>query len=250
MPITPLNLTAYEPDDGDTGDAVPIKAAFEAIVTAVNALLGITVNGHAIASNVSVTAADVAAIATSVLDTDNTLAADSDAKIASQKAVKAWIATQIATRIATSVLDTDTALAADSATRIPSQHAVKAYADGISSGLNPGAWTPYTPATITGWQTSGRSANFSYLRIGTKTVMLSFLVTGVSNGTSAEFSPPPLGDTSANQFVMSPWVKDNGVELQALGYIPASSSGTFRADRTFVTSGGKGLGGLYIYELA
>src|SRR5450830_1638720 len=37
-----------------------------------------------------------------------------------------------------------------------------------SIGLGTMAWTPYTPATIIGWQAAGRTEDCSYLRLGTK----------------------------------------------------------------------------------
>jgi hypothetical protein len=65
-------------------------------------------------------------ISSSYLDTDGTLAANSDTKIASQKATK----TYADTKIASSYLDTDEALTANSDTKIATQQAVKAYVDG------------------------------------------------------------------------------------------------------------------------
>ena len=73
-------------------------------------------------------------------DTDNTLAADSDTKYPSQKAIKSYVDTGLGTKepligftpenVANK--DTDVALTANSDTRYPSQKAIKAYADGIS----------------------------------------------------------------------------------------------------------------------
>lgn len=64
------------------------------------------------------------------LDTDAALTANSDAKIPSQKAVKAYVDTAFAGAEPLAALDTDTALAADSDSKVASQHAVKTYADG------------------------------------------------------------------------------------------------------------------------
>lgn len=61
----------------------------------------------------------------SQLDTDGTLAANSDSKIASQKATK----TYADTKIAISFLDTDGTLAANSDSKIATQKATKTYAD-------------------------------------------------------------------------------------------------------------------------
>lgn len=67
------------------------------------------------------------------LDTDTALAANSDSKIASQKAIKAYADTKQAalgfTAENVANKDTDTALAANSDTKYPSQKAVKAYVD-------------------------------------------------------------------------------------------------------------------------
>lgn len=60
-----------------------------------------------------------------VLDTDTTLAANSDLKVATQKATKAYADT----KIASGYLDTDTTLAANSDTKLASQKATKTYAD-------------------------------------------------------------------------------------------------------------------------
>jgi hypothetical protein len=61
----------------------------------------------------------------SQLDTDGTLAANSDSKIASQKATK----TYSDTKIASSFLDTDGTLAANSDSKVATQKATKTYAD-------------------------------------------------------------------------------------------------------------------------
>jgi hypothetical protein len=61
----------------------------------------------------------------SYLDTDGTLAANSDTKVASQKATK----TYADTKIPSSYLDTDATLAANSDTKVASQKATKAYVD-------------------------------------------------------------------------------------------------------------------------
>jgi hypothetical protein len=63
----------------------------------------VTVNGHALSSNVTVTKSDVSLgsvddvqqLPMSYLDIDNTLAANSDVKVASQKAIKAYVSSQI-----------------------------------------------------------------------------------------------------------------------------------------------------------
>ncbi len=94
----------------------------------------------------------VGALTSSVLDTDGTLAANSDSLVATQKAVKTHVATkQASSAILTALVtnasvsdkipftaagsymnagfDNDTALAANSSGNVPTQHAVKAYVD-------------------------------------------------------------------------------------------------------------------------
>ena len=61
-------------------------------------------------------------------DTDGTLAANSDSKYATQKAIKTYVDTVAATKLPTSYLDT-TATLGTSDTKIPSQKAVKTYVD-------------------------------------------------------------------------------------------------------------------------
>lgn len=65
----------------------------------------------------------------SALDTDGTLAAESDTKVATQKAVKTYADAMVLSGggIPLGYLDTDDTLAADSDTRVPSQKAIKAY---------------------------------------------------------------------------------------------------------------------------
>ena len=82
----------------------------------------------------------------SYLDTDGTLAANSDTKIATQKATKTYA-------LPASYLDTDGTLAANSDTKVPSQKAVKTYvttnaaADGWIAAT--GTWTYASASTIT-----------------------------------------------------------------------------------------------------
>lgn len=74
----------------------------------------------------------------SAVDTDTTLAANSDIRLASQKAVKAYADSVAADAAADSVpllyLDTDITLSANSDTKVPTQKAVKAYVDAQSGG--------------------------------------------------------------------------------------------------------------------
>lgn len=67
-------------------------------------------------------------VETSVLDTDTALTANSDLKVATQKATKAYADT----KIPTSYLDIDTTLAANSDTKVATQKATKAYVDSVT----------------------------------------------------------------------------------------------------------------------
>lgn len=74
------------------------------------------------------------------VDTDGTLAANSDTVVASQKATKTYITTAISNlglgTASTATLDTDGTFAANSATRVPAQSAVKTYVDNKVAGLS------------------------------------------------------------------------------------------------------------------
>ncbi len=82
-----------------------------------------------------------APIPLSYLDTDGTLAADSDTKVASQKATKTYVDTTFAAAMPFSYLDIDVTLAADSDTRVASQHATKTYVDTAIAGIPTGSTT-------------------------------------------------------------------------------------------------------------
>ncbi len=89
-------------------------------------------------------AAAIAALGTAsalIADTDPTLAADSDANAATQKAVKAYIDAAIAALGTASALDADTdpTLAADSDANAATQKAVKAYVDALAAALGSAA---------------------------------------------------------------------------------------------------------------
>jgi len=73
-------------------------------------------------------------VTTTQLDTDVALAADSNVKVATQKATKAYVDAAVITGggIPIGYLDTDTTLSADSDTKVSSQKAVKAYIDATS----------------------------------------------------------------------------------------------------------------------
>lgn len=146
-----------------------------------------TVNGKALSSNISLDKTDVSLgnvdnvqqMPLSYLDTDNTLAANSDTKVPSQKAIKAYVGSSISAipapdlsskvdktttvngyalssnvtlgksdiglgsvdnvqQLPMSYLDTDNTLAANSDTKVPSQKAIKAYVASQSSSAASG----------------------------------------------------------------------------------------------------------------
>lgn len=121
------------------------------------------------------------------LDTDGTLAANSDSKIASQKATK----TYADTKIAATYLDTDGTLAANSDSKIATQKATKTYADTkepaitvlplSKGGTNNGSLTAaagsvlYTDATKVQKNTAGTSDQVLY------------------GGTAPSFGEPKIG---------------------------------------------------------
>jgi disulfide oxidoreductase YuzD len=109
--------------------------------------------GHTLVATSATTAAwQSANIDTSTLelrankDTDTTLAANSDTKYPSQKAVKTYIDNNTSTKESISNKDTDVTLAANSDTKYPSQKAVKAYVD--SRLVNFGSLSDFTNALI------------------------------------------------------------------------------------------------------
>lgn len=95
------------------------------------------------------------ALLASQLDIDATMAANSDGKVPSQKAVK----TALALRISTSALDTDTSLSANSDLKVATQKATKAYVDQIVAsqdamvfkGVIDCSANPNYPAADRGW---------------------------------------------------------------------------------------------------
>jgi hypothetical protein len=102
------------------------------------------------ASAASASAAAAAASAASVpsVDTDGTLAANSDAKVASQKATK----TYADTKLASAALDTDGTLAANSDSKVATQKATKTYVNGkkLSGFVAPDAAVSFDNQQATG----------------------------------------------------------------------------------------------------
>lgn len=93
------------------------------------------------AGGVYATDTEVAADIAAVIDTDSAMVANSDTKVASQKATKTALATKQASLGFTAEnaanKDTDTALAANSDTKYPSQKATKGYVDTATGLLIP-----------------------------------------------------------------------------------------------------------------
>ena len=128
-----------------------------------------TVNGHALSADVVVTKSDVVLgnvdnvqqMPLSYLDTDGTLAANSDTKVASQKAIKTY-ATPL------SYLDTDGTLAANSDSKIATQKAIKTYVDGKGGAgeghitIFPESYDSITQGTWGSYTTSGMWSGFAF----------------------------------------------------------------------------------------
>ena len=127
------NIAAFDGTDGkllkDGGIATSAIVTLDGSQTLTNK----TLSSPAISTPTGLVKGDVglgnvtndAQVPASYLDTDTALAANSDTKVATQKATKAYADT----KIPSSYLDTDTTLAANSDTKVATQKAVKAYAD-------------------------------------------------------------------------------------------------------------------------
>jgi hypothetical protein len=123
-----MNAFSASMSVGDTtiGGVVELGVAFKSGILTYSAANQITVSTtHESKGTFSATGIKQVfmGLPAAALDTDGTLAADSDAKIATQKAVK----TYADTKIAASYIDTDGTLAADSDAKIATQKAVKTY---------------------------------------------------------------------------------------------------------------------------
>jgi hypothetical protein len=120
------------------------------------------------------------------------------------------------------------------------------------------AWTAYTPASITGWAATP-TVDFRYLRIGTKTVLLSYYVSGTSNTTGIAITLPALGTTKDDvrtRAAIAAW--DNGVRVDDAEAAVLPLGNTLTAFRGAVedsvsgwtASGTKRIAGQIFYELA
>jgi hypothetical protein len=128
-------------------------------------------------------------------------------------------------------------------------HAAEHLAGGVDPWVT--AWTPYTPATITGWAATPTVA-CQYLRIGTKSVFVNVYVNGVSNSTGIQISAPALGNSKQE-------VRSAGGGVNSTSYIPtimsvpAGASPLMQIDAvgaTWTSVGLKTVWSQIIYELA
>ena len=122
------------------------------------------------------------------------------------------------------VRDTDATLAANSDTVIPSQKAVKAYADAITAtGVGAITWTPFTSAVVTGWS-SWFTQQCSYLRLGSKTLLVQYFVNGASNAVTAYIELPwaNSGPVVARPFLAAAYGLDNGSPVVCNATVGAS----------------------------
>ncbi len=124
------------------------------------------------------------------LDTDGTLAANSDTKIPSQKATK----TYADTKVPSSYLDTDGTLAANSDTKVATQKATKTYMDtGLGTKqntlTNPMVYgdTRHKVGSLTRVMNAA-SGNVSYTGVGFKPTAITFYGTYAGNGWSVGIS--------------------------------------------------------------
>lgn len=145
------NDTAFTATLKITGQATPpILAAGDWAIYSLDAVAGVILR---------VSSTSAAAIPLSYLDTDGTLAANSDTKVATQKATKTYADAVAAAQLHSSQLDTDGTLAANSDARVASQKATKTYVDGIIAaqdamvfkGVTDCSGNPNYPAADRGW---------------------------------------------------------------------------------------------------
>ena len=118
------------------------------------------------------------------------------------------------------------------------------------------ALTPYTPETITGWA-AGPTVACSYVPLGTKVVFVQYFIDGTSNGVSALFSLPPLGNPKAiDQWLpLSLGSTAIGERISCYGIVPASTPNAWfylPGDRIggWPVIGRKMVAGQFFYELA
>lgn len=198
------------------------------------------------------TADIVGKLSSSAIDTDTTMAANSDTKVASQKATKAAIAAAIAGlvnsspsaldtlkeladalgddanfaatvtaalagKIATSAIDVDATFAANSDSKIASQKAVKA---ALGGG---GAWNASTPVPTAGSGTfTTVSCAVRWIQIG-KTIHLSYDLTITANGTAAGFIKIPLPVAARAAYAVGPAREINVTGAFVQGYLGATT---------------------------
>jgi len=166
-------------------------------------------------------AANIGTGAALASDTDGTLAANSDSRVATQKATKAYADT----KIASSALDTDGTLAANSDAKVASQKAIKTYVDTIAAGLK---WkVPVRVATTAAGTLASSFANGSTVDgvslVTGDRILIKDQASGSENGLYVvAASGAPTRATDA----------DSGTELVSAAVFVMS--GTSNADKAFV----------------
>lgn len=156
------------------------------------------------------------------IDTDGTLAANSDSKIASQKATK----TYSDTKIAATQLDTDGTLAANSDSKIASQKATKTYADTKQAAIG------FTPENV-----ANKSTNTS---LGSSNTLYP---TQNAVKTYADTKQTALGYTAentANKGAVSGYASLDGSGKVPAAQLPTLSSGTIASTSAVLKGDGAG----------
>lgn len=194
--------------------------------TILNDYLSVSIDSAGALKTAAVSAAGAEVVTNK--DTDGTLAANSDTKYASQKAVK----TYADTKIASSYLDTDGTLAANSDSKLATQKAVKTYADTkrgygtyslpimSAATASAGTWALSTTGSFTSIVNSSLAQNdyreWGYIPLGgTYTISLA-MVTGGSSGIvqmsidGVNVGAPQDGYSAS---VSSTWVNITGIVI-------------------------------------
>lgn len=144
-------------------------------------------------------------LGTIVLDTDGTLAANSDAKVASQKATKTYVDANAGNVTASASIGTNKIVVGSSGTTTIKETQVTVDASGnigsvgtitMNGGINNAdgdiynvAWTDYSSSsTVTGWSSFTNKKIF-YKKIG-NLIFFMFQLSGTSNSTAVSFTLP------------------------------------------------------------
>jgi len=152
-----------------------------------------------------------------------------------------------------SYLDTDGALAANSDTKVPSQKAVKTYAD---TKVSQGAWTDYSGiATITGW-TSYTTKKIAYQVLGSFLYLVYDIQGTSNATAAYFNLPFTVRQTDVVYFPGCAQVIDNGVNQVNAGLVNIEDSGNrFKvykdmAGAAFTNSGTKRISGWALLPIA